>query len=73
MRGTDELQVRELNRVFKHGKNTLPDPDPAMSPESVMQFYSMQYPELTTSNLHGPKVEDDALVYEFKTVVGTKG
>ena len=44
-----------------------------LSPDEVMAFYSGTYPELTTSTCHGPKVEGDKAVYEFKTVVGTKG
>ena len=49
------------------------DPDPEMTPEEVMQFYAGTYPELTTSNVHGPKMEGEVAVYEFKTTVGTKG
>lgn len=67
------LHVKEYKRVFKHNGQKLSDPNPDMSPEEVMNFYSNQYPELTTSNVHGPKVENDEAVYEFKTTVGTKG
>lgn len=62
-----------MKRVFKYGNRTLEDPGANMSPEEVIQFYSATYPELTTSNVHGPKVEGDQAVYEFKTTVGTKG
>lgn len=68
------LNVTGMKRVFKHGTRELEDPDKNMSPEEVMQFYSATYPELTTSNVHGPKVDDhNRAVYEFKTTVGTKG
>lgn len=67
------LQISTYKRVFKHGNNTLADPNPDMTPEQVMCFYSNQYPELTTSNVHGPKIEGDEAVYTFKTTVGTKG
>ncbi|MGM9776790.1 MAG: PRTRC system protein C [Prevotella sp.] len=67
------LNVTNYKRVFQHGKVTLSDPNPDMSPEQVMAFYSNQYPELTTSNVHGPKIENDKAVYTFKTTVGTKG
>lgn len=67
------LNITGLKRVFKHGTKTLKDPDTTMSPEEVMSFYAGQYPELTTSNVHGPKVEGTEAVYEFKTTVGTKG
>ena len=67
------LQVNGLDRVFMHGNITLNDPDPSMAPEEVMQFYTNTYPELTTSNVHGPEVNGDKAVYKFKTTVGTKG
>ena len=67
------LQINNYKRVFKHGSATLADPNPEMSPEEVMNFYSNQYPELTTSNVHGPEIDGDNAVYTFKTTVGTKG
>lgn len=67
------LHIQNYKRVFKHGGRELSDPNPEMTPEEVMGFYSNQYPELTTSNVHGPKIENEKAVYEFKTTVGTKG
>lgn len=67
------LNLTGLKRVFKFGNKTLSDPDKSMTPDEVMNFYAGTYPELTTSNVHGPKVEDGQAVYEFKTTVGTKG
>ncbi|PNP96440.1 PRTRC system protein C [Hoylesella timonensis] len=67
------LNLTGLKRVFKFGNRTLSDPDKSMTPDEVMNFYAGTYPELTTSNVHGPKVEDGQAVYEFKTTVGTKG
>ena len=67
------LQVNGLERVFMHDKIMLTDPDPNMSPEEVMKFYTNTYPELTTSNVHGPEVNGDRVVYKFKATVGTKG
>lgn len=67
------LNLTGLKRVFKFGERTLSDPDKLMTPDEVMNFYAGTYPELTTSNVHGPKVEGDKAVYEFKTTVGTKG
>ena len=67
------LQISKYKRVFKHKTTTLADPNPDMTPEEVMNFYSNQYPELTTSNVHGPVIEGDSAVYTFKTTVGTKG
>lgn len=67
------LQLTHHKRVFKLKDRVLPDPDTTMTPDEVMAFYSNQYPELTTSNVFGPTIENDNAVYEFKTTVGTKG
>ena len=44
-----------------------------MSLSEVTDFYSINYPELTTATLHGPELEEDRAVYRFKTTIGTKG
>lgn len=71
------LEVTNLKREFKFKKDgtpvTLPDPNPEFTVEEVLQFYSGQYPELTTATLEGPKVEGKSAVYSVKTTVGTKG
>lgn len=67
------LNVQVLKRVFVHGSVKLQDPDRNMTPEEVLMFYSNQYPELVTSNVHGPEIKDDCAEYTFKTTVGTKG
>lgn len=71
------LEMKGLKRVFKMKKGnsvlTLNDPDADMSLNEVMDFYSMTYPELTTATLHGPELEEDMAVYEFKTTIGVKG
>ncbi len=61
--------------TFRHGAETLTldDPDPCMSPDRVMSFFSNTYPELTTATVHGPKIENDEAIYEFKTTIGVKG
>ena len=71
------LKKEALKREFvledRSKKTVLADPDPAMSPEQVMSFYSNTYPELVTSNVHGPSYRENKVVYSFKTSVGTKG
>ena len=71
------LDIKGLKRVFilKKGNTTLTldDPDSKMTLTEVMDFYSMTYPELTTATVHGPEFEEDRVVYEFKTTIGTKG
>ena len=63
------LDIKGLKRVFILKK----DPDSRMSLSEVTDFYSMNYPELTTATLHGPELEEDRAVYRFKTTIGTKG
>lgn len=71
------LDIKGIKRVFKlkKGNSTLvlEDPDSRMSLTEVTDFYSMNYPELTTATLHGPVFEEDRAVYHFKTTIGTKG
>ena len=71
------LDIKGIKRVFKlkKGNSTLvlEDPDSRMSLTEVTDFYSMNYPELTTATLHGPEFEEDRAVYHFKTSIGTKG
>lgn len=72
-----ELQVKELTRVFKFKKNNqdieLPDPDPHMTPDMVMNFYANQFPELTTATASGPTINNDMMLFTFSTTIGTKG
>ena len=63
----------KLVREFKHGDITLQDPGEEMSKEDVLDFYSVQYPELTNSHVTGPTVIEDKLQFVFSTSVGTKG
>lgn len=71
------LAIKGLKRVFilkkGNGTLTLEDPDSRMSLSEVTDFYSINYPELTTATLHGPELEEDHAVYRFKTTIGTKG
>lgn len=71
------LEMKGLKRVFKMKKDNsvlkLNDPDPDMSLNEVMDFYSMTYPELTTATVHGPELDEDMAVYGFKTTIGVKG
>lgn len=71
------LDIKGLKRVFilkkGNGTLTLEDPDSRMSLSEVTDFYSINYPELTTATLHGPELKEDRAVYRFKTTIGTKG
>ena len=62
------LDIKGIKRVFKlkKGNSTLvlEDPDSRMSLTEVTDFYSMNYPELTTATLHGPELEEDRATSE---------
>ncbi|SEO07928.1 PRTRC system protein C [Mucilaginibacter gossypiicola] len=66
-----------LPRVFIHKENgqelTLTDPNPAFSPEAVMNFYAPTYPILTNARLTGPEIKKDTIQYRFESTMGTKG
>ena len=68
------MEIKELKREFliKEGNITLPDIDPDMTIEQVQQFYSMQYPQLTTAT-YTKAFKEDKWVITFKSVIGTKG
>lgn len=71
------IVANEFKRVFefteKGTKIKLEDPAPELSPEAVLNFYSGQYPILTTAKVEGPVFDNDQMTYTFKTVMGTKG
>lgn len=71
------LKVINTKRSFiiKNNKKeiVLKDPNPNMEPVDVMRFYSGQYPELTSSNVSGPKIKDGIAEYKFQTIIGDKG
>jgi len=71
------LSTTILKRVFLHkvqgNQITLTDPNPALSVQEVLNFYSATYPELTTAQTEGPEISEDALQYRFQTTLGTKG
>ncbi|MBX3253954.1 MAG: PRTRC system protein C [Chitinophagaceae bacterium] len=71
------LEVTNLEREFRFKKDgtevKLPDPNPEFTTNEVLQFYSGQYPELTTATLEGPKTDGTKAVYSVKTTIGTKG
>lgn len=66
------LVVNQAVRKFKYKDDILPDPDPAMTPVQVIEYYSSTHPELTTAVIGEPELDGDDLVYELKGNVGTK-
>ncbi|UOE50892.1 PRTRC system protein C [Mucilaginibacter sp. SMC90] len=71
------LTTNILPRIFIHKENgqeiPLTDPNPAFSPEGVMDFYAGTYPILTNARLTGPEIKQDKIQYRFESTLGTKG
>lgn len=71
------LAINGLDRTFTFQKGNeliaLSDPNPSMTVDQVMNFYSNTYPELTTATAQGPEIKNDQSIYTFKTTLGTKG
>jgi PRTRC genetic system protein C len=66
--------IRTLERAFRFGSLTLPDPDPTASPEQVMGLYTPNYPALAAASVEGPEIEGTTATYTFvKAPVKTKG
>lgn len=51
----------------------LDDPQSTMTPQAVLNFYSVTYPVLTTATIEGPEIKDDEVQFQFVTTIGTKG
>lgn len=67
------MEVKQLARKFGYNGVSLDDPDPAMSPLEVRDFYSAVYPEIVSASVEGPEESSGNLTYTFRRAVGTKG
>ena len=68
------MQVVDLRREFKYNSIKLSDPNPALTPEEVKDFYqALQFAELNNSLVEGPVTKDGVATYTFTRAVGSKG
>lgn len=71
------LLATQLERVFlfedKGQEIKLTDPEPKWSVQAVLNFYSNNYPILTTAKVSAPTIKDDTVQYRFESLMGTKG
>lgn len=72
------LQTIQLKRVFtyeskKDGEIELSDPNPALTPEEVLDHYSTDYPQLQNSVVLPGEVEGDLMKFKIKDNFGDKG
>lgn len=66
------MKIEAIERSFNYNGVTLADPAAGMSPESVRDFYSAMFPEITTATVEGPEERSGKLCYKFIKSVGTK-
>ena len=67
------MTVTPAKRIFSYSSLTLPDINPALSPEEIKAAYCIHYPELASAAINGPEVVGDKLRYEFLVSIGSKG
>lgn len=65
--------IQNARRVFQYSSLDLPDPDPAMTPEAVKDYYTVAYPELVNATVDPGEFNGTALVFKIRRAVGTKG
>ena len=67
------MQEIQITRSFRYNSITLPDPNPALGPEQVREFYASQYPELNNAVVEGPATRNAVATYTFTRAAGAKG
>ena len=67
------VKTTTLTRSFIYNGTAIPDPSPTATPEKCLEILSLSYPDLTNASIEAPKLADGKMVYNLKTVVGTKG
>lgn len=68
------MNATVIKRVFKHKNKNLEDINPKFSVEMVLNHYAGIYPELTNAIIENKGIQNNnQLLYEFKTTIGTKG
>jgi len=64
---------REFTFEVNNETITMQDPNESLTPEEVCSLFSNTYPELTNANVENKGIVEDKNVFEFNTVLGTKG
>lgn len=67
------LVKQELKREFIYKGKALEDPNPALTPAEVLDYYSDKFPELVNATMTGPKVKDNKTVFDFGVKFKAKG
>jgi PRTRC genetic system protein C len=67
------MQVTNLTRKYRYNSLTLPDPNEAMTPDQVREFYATQFPELNNAVIEGPVTANGVATWTFIRAAGAKG
>ena len=67
------LVKQQLKRVFIYKKQELQDPNSALTPAEVLDYYSDTHPELVNATMTGPEIKQDSLIFEFDVKFKEKG
>ena len=67
------MAINVLERVFKYNSKELKDFNYKASPESILNYYTDEFPELVGATISGPTIENGKAVYVFEKSLGTKG
>ncbi|MFC6281178.1 PRTRC system protein C [Polaromonas aquatica] len=62
-----------ISRVFIYNGIKLADPNPALQPDAVREFYVPHYQELNTAVVEGPVTKDNVATYTLRRAAGAKG
>jgi len=67
-------EFQQMNRVFRMGTTTIPDPAPGEPPEQALNHLRGVFPVLAHATIDGPVVEGGQLVYTvLRPPAQTKG
>lgn len=71
------MKTVNIKRKFTFKVNNemiiLEDINPGLTPQEICSLLSNTYPVLTNASIENKGIIDDNNVYEFKTILGTKG
>jgi len=67
------MKIVDITRKFKYNSIDLADPNPALGPDQVREFYASHYPELNNAVVEGPVTKDAVATFTFARAAGAKG
>ena len=62
-----------LQRVFRYNGQDIPDPNPDLPTDKVLETLADAYPELINATVTKTKIEGASRIHTVEAAVGTKG